>query len=346
MSSFKLNLLAVFILLKTIYGVVIPTINLSDANEMSAKILFDAATKYGFFQITNHAITVDIREEILRLSKDFFDLDLNIKTKLSSNATHWGYIEYQAETIDSIHQKQGDTKEGFYIHNQMKNKNSNETHPLCLQNQWPSSNLLPNWRTAIENYMNTLHSISIKLSKLFALSLNLSMNYFEQPGIRDNSIDLLYLLHYSKQKSDINNGIFGTGQHTDYDLFTILLTDNNPGLQILFENEWIDIEYNPNSLIINIADTLQKWTNDLFKSAMHRVVMKGKYDRYSVPYFVSANYNLIIDCLPNTVIVHDETYSKCNHEPFKSGEYLGYKLQQTTTNYQKTAHKDFIHSDL
>ena len=98
------------------------------------------------------------------------------------------------------------------------------------------------------------------------------------------------------------NGIYGAGEHTDYSLFTILLTDGNPGLQIFNDHdnsgEWIDIDTcdddnENNSLIINIADTLQLWTNNLFKSAKHRVMLDGKHDRYLVPYFVAANYVLL-----------------------------------------------------
>ena len=254
---------------------------------------------------------------------------------MSYNDTYWGYIPYQSETTDANKQTEGDMKEGFYI---------TPRQSQHRQNQWPDESKLPQFRDVIDNYMKEMDKIAIQIMELIALSFNLSVNYFKHPGIRDNADDLLYLLHYpKKKKSDIDAGLFGTGAHSDYDLFTILLTDHNRGLQILYENKFIDIEYKENAFVVNIADTLEKWTNDIFKSAIHRVVINdGLNDRYSIPYFVAANHDLIIDCLPNTVLPNNEKYANCNHEPFKSGDYLNYKLQQTIVNYQLETHQDNV----
>ena len=305
----------------------LPTIDLSESDQDNAKILYNAATKYGFFNVINHGISLEITQQALEYNKKFFKLSMNDKMALLSNDSYWGYTQYQHEMTDSMNQKEGDTKEGFYIHHSMQSTTN------YRQNQWPSSLKLPGFKSIMQSYMNEMYLLSEKIAELIALSLNLSSNFFKQPGIRDECMNILYLLHYSKKKSNPENGIFGTGQHTDYDLFTILLTDNNPGLQIFHENQFIHIEYKPNTFIVNIADTLQKWTNDIFKSALHRVVINGEKDRYSIPYFVAANYDLIINCLPNTVIPNHEKYSNCNHESFKSGDYLGYKLKQINIEY-------------
>merc|ERR1719245_3811 len=161
------------------------------------------------------------------------------------------------------------------------------------------------WASRVRGYMDALSQLSIELARLVATSLNLTSDYFEAPGIRDHSQELLYLLHYPPQQSDPGQDLFGAGSHTDYQLFTILLTDTNPGLQILHEGEWMDVEYREGAFIVNIADTLHLWTNGMFKSATHRVVLNGDSDRYSIPYFVGVNEDLVIDCLPNTVIPGD-----------------------------------------
>ena len=152
----------------------------------------------------------------------------------------------------------------------------------------------------------------MKISRLISLSLNLSANYLEQPGIREKGIEALYLLKYRQQKSDVGNGIFGTGEHSDYDLFTILLFNSNPGLQVLHNDKWIDIEYQENALIVNIADTLQN--GPMIYSPQQNIewfLMESIIDIQFL--FVAANYDLDIDCLPNTVIVDDEKYAQCNH---------------------------------
>ena len=98
----------------------------------------------------------------------------------------------------------------------------------------------------------------------------------------------------------------------------------------------MEVEYRADAFIVNIADTLQLWTNGMFKSATHRVVLNGETDRYSIPYFVGVNEDLMIGCLPNTVIAGDALYGKCGHRTFRAGDYVKYKFQQTYVDYQES----------
>ena len=72
----------------------------------------------------------------------------------------------------------------------------------------------------------------------------------------------------------------------------------------------------------------------MFKSATYRVVLNGATDRYSIPYFVGVIQDLMIDCLPHTVIPGDEQYGECNHHPFRAGDYVKYRFQQTYVDYE------------
>lgn len=70
----------------------------------------------------------------------------------------------------------------------------------------------------------------------------------------------------------------------------------------------------PGTVILNVGDFLQRWSNDVLKSTMHRVKAPpiegtksglrtegGKRmlcSRYSMPYFVGADSETMVDCLP------------------------------------------------
>ena len=241
---------------------------------------------------------------------------------LTTDDTHWGYVAYGNEATDPENSKDGDTKEGFYI--------AQSEAVSSRSNHWPT---IPEWKENVQKYMDKMEELSIELAQLIALSLNLTSDYFETPGMRNEGQDILYMLHYPPMKSDPDRGVLGNGAHTDYDLFTILLTDSNPGLQIWYQGEWMDVEYRENAFIVNIADTLQLWSNGMFKSARHRAVLNGENHRYSIPFFVGANRELKIDCLPNTVVEGHPIFGQCNHETFTYGEYLEYKLQATHSDY-------------
>jgi isopenicillin N synthase-like dioxygenase len=48
----------------------------------------------------------------------------------------------------------------------------------------------------------------------------------------------------------------GTTKHSDNDFLTVLLQDHIGGLQVLYEEKWIDIAPVPGALIVNVGDLL------------------------------------------------------------------------------------------
>ncbi|KAK2405946.1 1-aminocyclopropane-1-carboxylate oxidase protein [Trifolium repens] len=77
----------------------------------------------------------------------------------------------------------------------------------------------------------------------------------------------------------------GTTKHSDNDFLTVLLQDHIGGLQVLYEDKWIDIKPVPGALIVNVGDLLQLITNDKFKSVEHRVLANHVGPRISVACF-------------------------------------------------------------
>jgi len=94
------------------------------------------------------------------------------------------------------------------------------------------------------------------------------------------------------------------------------------------------------AFIVNLGDMLQRWTNDVFRSTKHRVVIKeggsegGREGvRYSAPFFFELNFDTIVECLPG----FEGEGGKRRYAPVKSGEYLLGKYRQT--------HKDFMEEE-
>ena len=55
----------------------------------------------------------------------------------------------------------------------------------------------------------------------------------------------------------------------------------------------------PGAFVVNSGDTLRRWSNDRFLSTPHRVLNVSGRDRYSVPFFVSPEYDTLLECLPS-----------------------------------------------
>ena len=104
--------------------------------------------------------------------------------------------------------------------------------------------------------------------------MGLPANYFDA-SLVDEPLALLRLLHYDTISSDIDAGVYACGAHSDYGMITILLTDENDGLQIYDKRgskEWVPIPTIPGCFIVNIGDMLEQWTNGMYCSTLHRVI--------------------------------------------------------------------------
>ncbi|KAI5440630.1 hypothetical protein KIW84_010201, partial [Lathyrus oleraceus] len=84
----------------------------------------------------------------------------------------------------------------------------------------------------------------------------------------------------------------GTTKHSDGSFLTVLLQDHIGGLQILYQNSWIDVSPIPEALVVNIGDLFQLVTNDRFKSVEHRVMANIIGPRVSVACFLRGQEKL------------------------------------------------------
>jgi isopenicillin N synthase-like dioxygenase len=75
---------------------------------------------------------------------------------------------------------------------------------------------------------------------------------------------------------------------------------------------------------------LERWTNGIFKSTKHRVVMMATSDhRYSMPFFYEPHFDTVVTCLP-TCCSDDHP---AIYPPVVSGEYLLNKYRQTHADF-------------
>lgn len=78
------------------------------------------------------------------------------------------------------------------------------------------------------------------------------------------------------------------------------------GLQVLSPNgNFIDATPIEDTIVVNAADLLARWSNDTIKSTKHRVVeppIKANVHppRYSIAYFCNPNFDRFIDAIPGT----------------------------------------------
>jgi isopenicillin N synthase-like dioxygenase len=83
--------------------------------------------------------------------------------------------------------------------------------------------------------------------------------------------------------------------HTDPGILTLLLQDMTGGLQAKSkESGWIDIEPEEDTIVVNLGDAMQVWSNDQYVAAIHRVLKRTNNSRYSTPYFYNPEGNAVL----------------------------------------------------
>ena len=125
-------------------------------------------------------------------------------------------------------------------------------------------------------------------------------------------------------------GRLGASAHTDYGTLTILLADPVVGgLQLEgLDGVWHDVDAVPGSLVVNLGDAMARWTNDRWRSTMHRVQVPASR-RQSIAFFHNANWDAVIECLPTCLPANEEP----KYAPIAAGPHLMQKFQSTVNTY-------------
>jgi len=167
--------------------------------------------------------------------------------------------------------------------------------PESTANLWPNEEDLPGFYAGIREYYGRVLRLARHLFRIFALSLELPEDFFDPMTTHPGGIARLMYYPGLKEQGKVEDNI-GLGAHSDYECFTILLPSSTPGLQILSpDGDWHSAPRVEGGLIVNIGDFLMRWTNDMYKSTVHRVVNRMAESRYSVPFFFSINYDQTVE---------------------------------------------------
>ncbi|KAF2170291.1 hypothetical protein M409DRAFT_19893 [Zasmidium cellare ATCC 36951] len=314
--------------------------NLGDRKQVAEQIRKACVTS-GFFYITNHGIDKQACQGIIRQGQRLFkELSREQKEAISLKKSPYGY-GWEDATSTSLQNDVEESKEGFNWSYEedldpaggdggyVQIDGSTATHV----NQWPSEKDLPGFYDGIKHYYGPALQLARHLCKLFAISLSLPEDYFG-PMITHPSGNSRFMYYPpSKNPGPLNDssasGEIGLGAHSDYQVFTILLCSSTPGLEILSPSgRWITAPTVENGIIVNIGDMMMRWTNDIYKSTVHRVVNRTAAARYSMPLFFGINNDQIVETLPSCV---SET-NPSKYGPIKAGEYVLQRLA-TTRNY-------------
>jgi isopenicillin N synthase-like dioxygenase len=264
-----------------------------------ARQIGEAAEKIGFFYIINHGVPDALVADVYAQAKRFFELPAAQKGEISieKSACHRGWFMMGGENLDPAKQKRaGDLKEGIKIGRDLgaDHRLVQAATPLHGANQWPAN--LPGWRETMQDYYDAMEKLGREMLHAFALALRIPEDYFD--GWLAAPMTTLGPLHYPPQAGHITEAQLGAGAHTDYGCLTMLAQDDAGGLQVRGKDgAWIDAPPVAGSFVVNIGDMMERWTNGVFTSTLHRVINVSGRERYSLPFFFDPDFDAPVVCL-------------------------------------------------
>jgi hypothetical protein len=107
--------------------------------------------------------------------------------------------------------------------------------------------------------------------------------------------NMMRIIHYPPLERVEKHARVLNSEHEDLNLITLLCGSTAPGLEVKdLEGNWHRVGYDPESVIVNVADCLEFVTQGYLKSTPHRVVCPEGFQghRYSIPCFIGAKEDL------------------------------------------------------
>ena len=255
-------------------------VDIEKGDSNSINILSDALEDHGFFSITEHGLSNDLVDKCYQLSKQFFDLEYEIKNKYSSVGSKGarGYTPKGIET--AVGENVPDQKE-FWHHGPVVDDTFDQKIPKNIIIEE-----MPEFNKYYDELYLELHKIGSRVLSVIALSLDIDKNFFTPWIEKGNS--LLRSIHYPPVDSNLNP--HRARAHEDINLITLLIGAEEGGLEVLNKDgSWIKVSPSSEAIVCNIGDMMQLVTDKKLKSTTHRVIqdkLTESKPRYSIPFFL------------------------------------------------------------
>ncbi len=309
----------------------IPVIQIERLRQRETLCALDRACReWGFFQVEGHGVDAAILSALLHEMRAFFALPIETKRASSRTAENpYGFYDREL-TKNTLDWKQ------IYDYG--------PAHGGAIAPPWPHA--LPTFAPAVLAYYEACERLALDLLSAISLNLGMPAAHLER-GFRPIHSSFVRLNYYPVCPAPAlpegvetpGAGHLGVNHHTDAGALTLLLQDDQPGLEVYRNGAWHLVEPRRGALVINIGDIVQVWSNDRYRAALHRVRASTESERFSAPFFLNPSYESHYAPLPSTTdALHPPRYRPIRWGEFRSlraaGDYADRGLEVQIDHYR------------
>ncbi|KAK2359078.1 1-aminocyclopropane-1-carboxylate oxidase [Trifolium repens] len=251
------------------------------------EIIKDACEKWGFFELVNHGISIELMDTVEKLTKENYKklMEQRFKEMVASKG-----LEFTQSEINDL-----DWESTFFLRH-LPNSNISDIPDLD-----------DHYRNVMMEFVVELEKLAELLLDLLCENLGLEKGYLKKVfyGSKGPNFGTKVSNYPPCPKPEL---IKGLRAHTDAGGIILLFQDDKVGgLQLLKDGQWIDVPPMRHSIVINLGDQLEVITNGKYKSVMHRVIAQRDGNRMSIASFYNPGNDAVISPAPALVKGLDET---------------------------------------
>jgi isopenicillin N synthase-like dioxygenase len=249
-----------------------------------------ACREHGFFTITGHGVERGLLDRLDAQARTFFALTEDEKAKIAmplAGRAWRGWFPVGGELTSGT----PDRKEGIYFGSELGPDDPRVQAGIPLH----GANLFPEYppqlRATVLEVIDAFTTLGHQLMVGFALALGLDADWFDRELTHDPTV-LFRIFHYPPLPAGAApHPGWGVGEHTDYGLLTILVQDETGGLELRTHGEWISVPAQPDALVCNLGDMLERMTGGRYRSTPHRAHSPRASSRISCPFFFDPGWD-------------------------------------------------------
>nr|A0A411KUQ7.1 RecName: Full=2-oxoglutarate-dependent dioxygenase ucsF; AltName: Full=UCS1025A pyrrolizidinone biosynthesis cluster protein F [Acremonium sp.]QBC88150.1 UcsF [Acremonium sp.] len=291
-----------------------------EARKQYLQALVQSFRDYGFVRLTKHDVPAKRVQRIFDLSTQMFNLDIDSKLEfanIADGSPQRGYSAVGVEKTASLHgnligrrvdEKLTDAREHFDCGSPLDKS---------FANRWPEK--LQGFQQELESFYFELEQVTAGILGSLEEALNCPPGTLNNMITKENNASELRLNHYPPVPAGTlrNGNVARIWPHFDLGVITLLFTSAVGGLEVEDRNApgpqtFIPVEPETEAeLIVNISETLQRWTDDHLPAGLHRVTIPKDLDteiqndanveipgRYSIAYLCKADREADVGTLP------------------------------------------------
>ncbi|XP_074281791.1 1-aminocyclopropane-1-carboxylate oxidase homolog 1-like [Silene latifolia] len=242
-----------------------------DTRDEIVRQVLDASEKWGFFQVVDHGISLEVLDKMLEGIRMFHEQDNEVKKLLYARASMKPVV--YGSNYDLYLSRAANWRDTLTITNPYPGfLDTNEIPEIC--------------RDVMVDYINQVMKLGETLLELLSMVLGLEPSYLKEEMECNQGWSMVNHYYPPCPAPELT---MGTGKHSDSSFLTILLQDHIGGLQVLYENQWVNVEPIHGALVVNLGDVLQIISNDKLKSVFHRVTANLAGPRISSALFLKGS---------------------------------------------------------